>query len=119
MTIVQGYKFPWRPDNHFSVLVDSTEFLPRMLTAIDAARQYLLLEMYLVESGVVADRIIKSLLQAAEREVRIYLLLDDYGARQLGPRDREQLEHRNIQRHCVRVWRPKWRPKWHSADLPA
>ena len=74
MAIVQRYKFPWREGNQFTVLVDSTAFLPRMLRAIDEAKQYLLLEMYLVESGVVADRIINSLLQAAERGVLVYLL---------------------------------------------
>jgi len=93
----QRYKFPWRQGNHFECLVDSTAFFPRMLDAIDLARQYILLEMYLVASGAVAGRFINALLQAAERGVRIYLLLDDYGARQLGPRDREQLAHRNIQ----------------------
>jgi len=68
-----------------------------MLAAIDSARQYILLEMYLVASGAVADRLVNALLEAAERDVRSYLLLDDYGAQQLGPRDREQLAHRNIQ----------------------
>ena len=91
MAIVQGYKFPWRPGNHFSILVDSTEFLPRMLGAIDAARHYLLLEMYLVESGVIADRFIAALVQAAERGVQVYLLFDDYGAHHLNRHDRERL----------------------------
>lgn len=67
-----------------------------MFAAIDAAQQYLLLEMYLIESGAVADHLIKALLGAAERGVQGYLLLDDYGARQLGPNDRAQLVHRNI-----------------------
>jgi len=93
----RNYRFPWRQGNHFETLIDSTEFLPRMLAAIDSARQYILLEMYLVASGTVADRLVNALLEAAERGVQSYLLLDDYGARQLGPRDREQLVHRNIQ----------------------
>lgn len=96
MAIVQGYKFLWRPGNHFSILVDSTEFLPRMLGAIDAARHYLLLEMYLVESGVIADRFIAALVQAAERGVQVYLLFDDYGAHHLNRHDRERLDHDNI-----------------------
>ncbi len=37
-----------------------------MLAAIDSAREYLLLEMYLVASGAVADRFINALLAAAE-----------------------------------------------------
>jgi phosphatidylserine/phosphatidylglycerophosphate/cardiolipin synthase-like enzyme len=67
-----------------------------MLAAIDSARQYLLLEMYLVASGAVADRFINALLAAAERDVRIFLLFDDYGALELALRDRERLVHRNI-----------------------
>jgi cardiolipin synthase len=96
MNIAKGYKFSWRPGNHFSILVDSPEFLPRMLGAINAARHYLLLEMYLVESGVVADRFIDALVQTAERGVLVYLLFDDYGTRLLNRSDRERLKHDNI-----------------------
>ena len=92
-----SYKFPWRDNNHFETLVDSTEFFPRMLDTINSARHYLLLEMYLVASGSVADRFINALLAAAERGVQIHLLLDDYGARQLAQRDRDRLTHQNIQ----------------------
>jgi cardiolipin synthase len=97
MAIVQRYRFPWREGNRFTVLADSTAFLPRMLSAIEEAKQYLLLEMYLVESGVVANRIINSLLQAAERGVQSYLLFDDYGAHQLSADDRKRLAHQHIQ----------------------
>ncbi len=68
-----------------------------MLDAIDSARDYILLEMYLFTSGSVAGRFISALLAAAERGVRVYLLLDDFGAQRLDPHDREQLKHRNIQ----------------------
>lgn len=93
----QRYKFPWRDDNHFEILVDSTAFFPRMLDAIDAARQTILLEMYLVESGTIADRFIHALLTAADRGVQVYLLLDDFGSQKLDLHDRRQLAHRNIQ----------------------
>lgn len=97
MATHKRYKFPWRVDNHFEVLIDSTAFFPRMLDAIDSARQTILLEMYLVASGTVTDHIIRALLAAAKRDVKIYLLLDDYGTQQLNKEDREQLAHRNIQ----------------------
>jgi len=92
-----GYKFPWRQGNQFECLVDSTTFFPRMLEAVDTAQQYILLEMYLVASGTIAERFIKSLLAAAERGVNIYLLLDDFGCQKLNQPDREKLAHRNIQ----------------------
>ena len=89
-------RFPWRQGNRFEILVDSTAFYPRMLQAIGAARQYVLLEMYLFESGAVAERFIGALLAAAERGVRIYLLLDDYGSLELKRGDRDRLVHPNI-----------------------
>jgi phosphatidylserine/phosphatidylglycerophosphate/cardiolipin synthase-like enzyme len=90
------FHFPWREGNRFEILVDGSNFLPRMLDAIHSARETILLEMYLVESGAVVDRFITALLDAAERDVQAYILLDDYGAIGLKQRDRERLEHRNI-----------------------
>ena len=92
----QIYRFPWREDNYFELLVDGPEFFPRMLQAIDSSQQYILLEMYLIESGTVTDRFIDALLKVAERGVQVYLLLDDYGAIGLKPRDRTQLAQQNI-----------------------
>ena len=89
--------FPWRKGNHFEILVDSTAFFPRMLQAIGTAVHYILLEMYLFESGVIADRFINTLLEAANRRVRCFLLLDDFGCLQLTDGDRERLAHSNIQ----------------------
>jgi len=90
------FHFPWREGNRFDILVDGSNFLPLMLDAINSARETILLEMYLIESGSVVDRFITALLDAAERNVQAYLLLDDYGAIGLKQRDRERLEHRNI-----------------------
>jgi phosphatidylserine/phosphatidylglycerophosphate/cardiolipin synthase-like enzyme len=97
MTSHRSYKFPWREGNRFETLVDSTEFFPRMLDAIGSAREYLLLEMYLVESGAVADRFLHALLEAADRGIRVYLLFDDFGSLELDLRDRRKLAHRNIE----------------------
>jgi phosphatidylserine/phosphatidylglycerophosphate/cardiolipin synthase-like enzyme len=92
----ETYRFPWRDGNRFELLVDSTVFLPRMVAAIDAARDYVLLEMYLVASGTIASRVIHALLEAAGRGVRVYLLLDDFGTQCLGQRDRELLRHPRV-----------------------
>ena len=90
------FHFPWREGNRFDILVDGSNFLPRMLDAINSARETILLEMYLIESGSVVDRFITALLNAAERDVQAYLLLDDYGAIGLKQRERERLVHKNI-----------------------
>lgn len=90
------YHFPWRQGNQFEMLVDSVEFYPSMLQAIEQARQHILLEMYLIESGSVADRFIHALQQAADRGIRVFLLIDDFGSTGLKQADREKLDHPGI-----------------------
>ncbi len=75
-----GPIFPWRPDNHFELLIDGPVFFPRMLDAIAGARQQIDLELYLVESGRCAQVVIQALVEAAERGVTVRCLLDDYGS---------------------------------------
>ncbi len=76
--------------------VDGKEFFPRMLEAIDSAQQYILMEMYLIESGSVADRFISAMNRAADRGVPVFLLFDDFGAMGLKQPDRRRLDRRNI-----------------------
>jgi len=92
----QRFHFPWRGGNRFDILVDGSDFLPRMLESINSSRQMILLEMYLIESGSVVERFITALLDAAERGVQVYLLFDDFGAIGLKQRDRNRLVHKNI-----------------------
>jgi cardiolipin synthase len=85
------YLFPWRPGNRFELLIDGRQFFPRMLEAIKRAQRYVLLEIYLIESGTVAARFLEALLSAASRGVTVKLLLDDFGALGFSPQDRERL----------------------------
>ena len=81
----------WRDGNQFELLVDGGAFLPAMLDAIGQARQRILLELYLMESGRTADRFIDALTTAAGRGVAVHLLLDDFGSHGLRPADRRRL----------------------------
>jgi phosphatidylserine/phosphatidylglycerophosphate/cardiolipin synthase-like enzyme len=85
------YRFPWRPGNRFRLLVDGDRFYAAMLGSIAAAQRFVLLEMYLFESGKVADRFIAALVGAAARGVRVCLLLDGFGALGLDKKDRQRL----------------------------
>jgi cardiolipin synthase A/B len=88
--------FPWRDGNRFKLLIDGDQFYPAMLDAIAAAGTYVLVEMYLMESGYVADRFIAALLAAAARGVTVHLMLDDFGTLGLRRADRERLQRGNI-----------------------
>ncbi len=84
-------RYPWRNGNRFDLLVDGGRFFPAMLTAIKAARLHVLLEMYLFGSGRIGSEFIEALCAAAARGVQVYLLLDDFGARELHRHDRHRL----------------------------
>ncbi len=85
------FQFPWRRGNHFELLVDGHAYFPRMLEAIELARRYVLLEIYLFESGAVASRFIEALTCAAARGVLVKVLTDDFGAAKLLDSDRKRL----------------------------
>ena len=85
------FQFPWRRGNRFELLVDGHVYFPRMLEAVELARRYILLEIYLFESGTVASRFIEALVRATARGVAVKVLIDDFGAAKLVHRDRERL----------------------------
>lgn len=85
------YRFPWRSGNRFRLLVDGHRFFPAMEDSIAAAQRYVLLEMYLCESGAVVENLFRQLREAAARGVRVCVLLDAYGALGLRRSDRRRL----------------------------
>lgn len=90
-------RFTWRDGNAFELLVDGKVFFPRMLQAIEQARHSIDLEMYLVSSGQVFAQFCAALVAAAQRGVKVRVLLDDYGSRSLSSVDRRSLSLSGIE----------------------
>jgi phosphatidylserine/phosphatidylglycerophosphate/cardiolipin synthase-like enzyme len=90
------YHFAWRERNRFELLVDGRAFYPRMLAAINSAKENVWLELYLFESGNVANQFIDALVRASLRGVGVWLLLDDYGALGLKTSDRRRLTESGV-----------------------
>lgn len=88
----QHYTFPWRSGHQVELLVNGDVFFPHMFNAVHHASSFICLEIYLCDSGTVTSQLITALKQAHARQVKIYLLIDNYGARQLNQNDRKQLE---------------------------
>lgn len=84
-------RFPWRSANTFKLLTQGTEFFPDVLQRIDAAQFSVRIELYLVESGRNATKVIDTLCAAAARAVRVEVLLDAVGSKDLVDADRERL----------------------------
>lgn len=90
------YQFPWRQHQAFHLLVDGERFFTAMLDSIDSAVSFIYLEMYLFESGRIADQYIDAFESAGRRGVKVFLLLDAFGSQRLAQRDRDRLRAKNI-----------------------
>lgn len=103
----RGRIFPWRGGNRFELLLDGSAFFPRMLAAIDGARQQVEIELYLIEDGHCSERLVDTLCRAAERGVTVRGLFDAYGAAGLGAALRERMQAAGVQ---LRWYNPvRWR----------
>lgn len=91
------HRYLWRPGNRFELLVDGQAYFPRMLEAIELAGSRVWLEIYLFESGVVAERFIGALARAANRGVEVRVLADAWGAARLDAADRTRLAGAGVQ----------------------
>ncbi len=101
-----GPIYPWRGDNAYTLLIDGTAFMPRMLQRMAAAQQAIDLELYLVNSGESSAEVIRVLVAAAGRGVQVRCLLDGFGSAQLSSREREQLNNAGVQ---LRFYNPlRW-----------
>ncbi len=86
----------WCDGNRFALLSDGAYFFPEMLAAIEGAREYVALEMYLAESGSLATRFIDALCAARTRGVTVLVLLDDFGTFYLASHDRQRLSEAGV-----------------------
>ncbi len=82
---------PWRSGNRFHLIAVSEEFFARMLEAIRDAREYVLLEMYLVESGELTERFVQAFVDAAGRGLKVCVMLDGFGSLGFSSSDRTRL----------------------------
>jgi cardiolipin synthase len=95
--------WPWRSGNRFVLLSDSEQYFERMLQSIEASTSYVLLEMYLVESGIVAGRFVEALGRAARRGVRVCVVFDGFGSLKLAAGYRRTLAESGVE---LRLFNP-------------
>jgi cardiolipin synthase len=72
---------PLLTGNGVELLIDGPRTYAAMFVAIERAREYVLIESFIFEEAIHADRTLSSLLaQAAKRGVRVYVLYDAIGS---------------------------------------
>jgi len=77
--------------NRIELLRSGAEFFPRLLAAIDAARESVHLETYIFELDAVGTRVADALQAAAGRGVAVHLLVDAFGSQGTIPALRERV----------------------------
>lgn len=70
-----------RAGNRISLLEGGADYFPELIAAIDGARHEVHLESYIFEPDEVGRAVADAMVRAAERGVRVHLLLDGFGSR--------------------------------------
>lgn len=89
--------FPWHSHCKVKLLIDGQQFYPAIFNAIAQAQRYIFIEMYLVESGKVADAFIAHLTAKSRKGVIVKLIFDDFGSHRLKAADRHKLAQAGIE----------------------
>ena len=89
--------------NHVRLLQSGTEFFPALISAIDAAQSEIHLETYIFNADASAEAVRDALIRAAQRGVRVRLMIDGVGSRELPAAWLKLLEAAGV---SVLVYRP-------------
>lgn len=78
--LVRLARMPFTRGNRVELLIDGAEMFPAMYAAIDAAREYALVQFYMFQDDEVGRALAEALLRARGRGVRVMLLYDEIGS---------------------------------------
>jgi cardiolipin synthase len=104
---------PFLNGNEVELLVDGQATFDSIFAGIEKARDYLLVQFYIVRDDRLGEELARRLIERARAGVRVYLLYDDIGSTGMPKRYRRQLRDAGIkvagfnQRHkFLRVYGP-------------
>jgi len=95
---------PFVAGNALVLLHTGDEYFPALLDAIAAARAEVFLEAYIFEDDPTGRRVADALADAARRGVQVHVLVDGFGAGNLGAGLRARMEPAGVE---VQVFRPE------------
>jgi cardiolipin synthase len=76
-------RFPAVGNNHVKLLIDGDESFDSILAGIDEAREYVLVQFYIVRDDGLGRRLKDAMLRQAARGVRVFFLYDEIGSYRL------------------------------------
>ncbi len=88
--------WPWRDQCTLTLQAGGMRFLPAIRTAMQGATQTIDIEMYLCASGALFDEWLRVLAARVADGVRVRMLLDDIGCRELATEDWQRLQQAGV-----------------------
>ncbi|TDF82423.1 cardiolipin synthase ClsB [Pseudomonas sp. H9] len=73
----------WRADNQVQLLINGEAYFPSVFAAIEQAREEILLETFIIFEDKIGRQLQHLLIDAAQRGVRVEMLVDGYGTADL------------------------------------
>lgn len=74
---------PFTQHNHTQLLIDGVDTFTSMFNAIREAKEYILIEFYIVRNDSTGSKLSKLLLERLSQNVKVYFLYDDIGSANL------------------------------------
>jgi cardiolipin synthase len=99
---------PFTSGNHVELLIDGEETFTAMLTAIEAATDYILLQTYILSDDQVGNAFRRALIEKAQQGVKVHLLYDGIGTRRLSRMYRRSLARSGVQTSVFKSTKGKW-----------
>lgn len=90
-------RLPMTRGNHCNLLIDGESSFTAMLTAIENAREYILVEFYIVRNDAMGNVFKRALLKKAKEGLRIYFIYDEVGSSGLSGAYITELENAGIE----------------------
>lgn len=72
-------QFPMTVGNHVELLIDGEETYEAIFRAMDSAREYLLIEFFIIMNDEIGKRFQQAMIRKAREGVRVYLCYDELG----------------------------------------
>jgi cardiolipin synthase len=95
------------PGNQVTLLHNGEAYFPAIEAAFDRARHEIYLETYIYENDATGQRIADALKRATLRAVKVYMLIDGYGSKDLPRSMRDYLQAGGVN---TLIFRPKISP---------
>ncbi len=95
--ITQLTAMPFTHKNQSKLLINGEQTFESMFNAIEQAKDYILLEFYIVRDDVIGNKLSQLLLKKRAEGIRIYFLYDDIGSANLSSSYVDKLEFMGVQ----------------------